>query len=74
VLVSAVSEVVPASGPGGQAPGASEPTDLLLVERLVERLPEMADVKAEQSWEWRQDRPASNEKRGLLTLVEAVLV
>jgi hypothetical protein len=73
-LVSAVSEVVLTSDVGGQAPGASEPTDLLLVERLVERLPEMADVKAEQSWEWRRDRPAGDEKGSLLTLVEAVLV
>jgi hypothetical protein len=74
VLVSAVSEVVLPSGPGAQDRGASEPTDLLLVERLVERLPQIADVKAEQSWEWRQDRPAGDEKRSLLTLVEAVLV
>ena len=69
-----MSEVELPSGPGAQARAASEPTDLLSVERLVERLPQSADVKAEQSWEWRQDRPAGDEKRSLLTLVEAVLV
>ena len=74
VLVSAVSEVELRGGPGGKGTPASEPRDLLHVERLVERLPEIAEIKAEQSWEWRQDRPLAAEKRSLLTLVEAVLV
>jgi hypothetical protein len=47
---------------------------LLFVERLEERLPEIAEIKAEQSWEWRHDRQVGAEKRSLLTLVEAVLV
>jgi hypothetical protein len=74
VLVSAVSEVELRSGPGGKAAPAGEPVDLLFVERLEERLPEIAEIKAEQSWEWRQDRQVGAEKRSLLTLVEAVLV
>jgi hypothetical protein len=74
VLVSAVSEVELRSGPGGKAAPVGEPVDLLFVERLEERLPEIAEIKAEQSWEWRQDRQVGAEKRSLLTLVEAVLV
>jgi len=74
VLVSAVSEVELRGGPGGKATPAGEPTDLLFVERLEERLPGIAEIKAEQSWEWRQDRQVGAEKRSLLTLVEAVLV
>ena len=73
-LISAVSTVELAGGPGPNAKPLGEPTDLLSVERLSERLPEIAEIKAEQSWEWRQDRPADNEKRSLLTLIEAVLV
>ena len=74
VLVSAVSEVELRGGQGSKGTPVSEPRDLLHVERLVERLPEIAELKAEQSWEWRQDRPGTAEKRSLLTLVEAVLV
>ena len=80
-LISAVSQVelvgpAPKKGGGsgphdGQAP---EPQDLLEVERLVERLPQIAEVKAQQSWEWRQDLSAGAEKRSLLTLVEAVFL
>jgi hypothetical protein len=74
VLVSAVSEVELRSGPGGKAAPVGDPVDLLFVERLEERLPGIAEIKAEQSWEWRQDRQVGAEKRSLLTLVEAVLV
>ena len=74
VLISAVSEVELRGGQGSKGTPVSEPRDLLHVERLVERLPEIAEVQAEQSWEWRQDRPGTAEKRSLLTLVEAVLV
>jgi hypothetical protein len=74
VLISAVSEVEWRGGPGNKGEAAGEPSDLLSVERLVERLPEIAEVKAEQSWEWRQDQAPAAEKRSLLTLVEAVLV
>ena len=74
VLISAVSEVELRGAPGGKGTPVSEPVDLLHVERLEERLPEIAEVQAEQSWEWRQDRPGNAEKRSLLTLVEAVLV
>jgi hypothetical protein len=70
VLISAVSEVdLSANGtPLG------DPRDLLEVERLVERLPEIAETQAEESWEWRHERQRGSEKRSLLTLVEAVLV
>jgi hypothetical protein len=64
VLVSPVSEVRLKSGPGGKDVAASEPRDLLSVERLVERLPASADVKAEQSWEQRRG--------STVTLIEAV--
>jgi hypothetical protein len=74
VLISAVSEVQWLGGPGHQGEAAGEPSDLLSVERLVERLPEIAEVKAEQSWEWRQDQPGGAGQRSLLSLVEAVLV
>jgi hypothetical protein len=73
-LISAVSEVELRSGPGGKVAPAGDPLDLLFVERLEERLPEIAEIKAEQSWEWRHDRQVGAEKRSLLTLVEAVLV
>jgi len=66
VLVSPVSEVTLRKLPGGKEVAASEPRDLLSVERLIERLPQNADVKAEQSWEWRRG--------DLLTLIEAVFV
>ena len=72
VLVSAVSEVVLTGAGNGQPVG--EPCDLLGVEQLSERLPKMADVKDERSWEWRRPLPESSEKSSLLTLVEAVLV
>ena len=72
VLVSAVSEVALTEGGNGQPVG--EPCDLLGVEQLSERLPKMADVKDERSWEWRRPLPESSEKSSLLTLVEAVLV
>ena len=74
VLISAVSEVAWQGGPGNKGAPAGEPCDLLSVERLVERLPQIAEIKAEQSWEWRQEAPAGAEKRSLLTLVEALLV
>ena len=73
VLVSAVSEVELRGGPGKAVP-VGEPTDLLLVERLEERLPTVAEIKAEQSWEWRRDAQLGTEKRSVLTLVEAILV
>ena len=73
VLVSAVSEVELRGGPGKATP-VGEPTDLLFVERLEERLPGIAEIKAEQSWEWRRDRQVGAEKRTLLTLVEALFV
>ncbi|HXK19955.1 MAG TPA: hypothetical protein VNG33_19225, partial [Polyangiaceae bacterium] len=81
VLVSAVSQVeLPRSAakrPGGSGPPsaeAPEPVDLLEVASLVERLPQIAEVKTQQSWEWPQDPPAAAENVSLLTLVEAVLV
>jgi hypothetical protein len=73
LLISAVSEV----DVGGAAhPGrpAGEPHDLLGVESLSERLPEMAQVKQDWRWEWRLPRSSAGEKGSLLTLVEAVLV
>jgi hypothetical protein len=73
VLVSRVSEVELTPGPQGPT-AQSEPTDLLGVERLVERLPQNVEIEAEESWEWPQDRPQDAQKRRLLTLVEAVLV
>jgi hypothetical protein len=73
VLISSVSEVKLRSLAGGQNDPDGEPLDLLSVERLVELLPQIAEVKAEQSWERRLDRPDA-QKRSLLTLVEAVLV
>jgi hypothetical protein len=69
-----VSEVEWLGGPGTKGAAAGEPTDLLMVERLVERLPEIAEIKAEQSWEWRQDPPPGSGKHAVLSLVEAVLV
>jgi len=77
VLISAVSQVELPAAPAGARPRhdeAPEPHDLLEVERLAERLPEIAEIKAEQSWEWHQAPPPGAEKRSLLTLVEAVLV
>lgn len=74
VLISAVSEVEWQGGPGNKGAPAGEPNDLLSVERLVERLPEIAEIKAEQSWEWREEPPGGAAKRSLLTLVEALLV
>jgi len=73
-LISKVSEVEWLGGPGNKGAAAGEPTDLLMVERLVERLPEIAEIKAEQSWEWRQDPPPGSGKHAVLSLVEAVLV
>jgi hypothetical protein len=72
VLITAVSEVELRSGPGGKSSPIGEPRDLLHVERLFERLPEIAEVKAEQSWESPQERQSGSEKRTVLTLVEAV--
>lgn len=74
VLISRVSEVEWRGGAGRQGHAVGEPRDLLSVERLVERLPEIAEIKAEESWEWRQDPPAGEERPSLLSLVEAVLV
>jgi hypothetical protein len=80
-LISAVSQVELSAAAAKRSSGAGphpdetpEPEDLLEVERLVERLPQIAEIKAEQSWEWRQDPPPGAEMRSLLTLVEAVLV
>ena len=67
-----MSEVALTGAGNGQPVG--EPTDLLGVERLSERLPKMADLKDERSWEWRRPLLESSEKSSLLTLVEAVLV
>lgn len=64
LLISAVSEVTLRIGPGGKEVAATEPRDLLAVERLVERLPHAATVKAEQTWEQRRGN--------VLTLIEAL--
>jgi hypothetical protein len=74
VLVSPVSELVLVAGAGGKSVADGEPRDLLSVERLVERLPQIAEIKAEQSWERQKARPGGAEKHSLLTLIEAVLV
>jgi hypothetical protein len=74
VLVSGVSEVELSELPNGKKTANGEPTDLLAVERLVERIPQIGEIKAEQSWERQDPLPAGPEKRSLLTLVEAVLV
>jgi hypothetical protein len=74
LLVSAVSEVVLVPQPGRKSQPVGEPRDLLGVEHLSERLPKMAVVKREASWEWRRPLAGSAEKHSLLTLVEAVLV
>jgi hypothetical protein len=75
-LISAVSQVVLRGGPqsGGKPVAEGEPRDLLAVERLSERLPQIAEARAEQSWEFRSPSPTANENRSLLTLVEALLV
>lgn len=73
LLISAVSEVdVAAAAQSGRPAG--EPRDLLGVESLSERLPEMAQVKQDWRWEWRLPGSSAGEKGSLLTLVEAVLV
>jgi hypothetical protein len=74
VLVSAVSQVTLRRLPNGQNAAEGEPDDLLSVEHLAERLPEAAQTKAEQSWEWQQALPQGVKNGSLLTLVEAVLV
>jgi hypothetical protein len=74
VLISAVSQVELRHLPNGQKEAQGEPLDLLWVEQLSERLPQIVEVKAEQSWEWAEDRPNGDAKRSLLTLVEALLV
>jgi hypothetical protein len=66
VLISPVSEVTLRGAPGGKDMAASEPRDLLSVERLVERLPQGVAVKAELSWERRRG--------SVLTLTEAVRI
>jgi len=73
-LVTAVSQVELRSMPNGKKSAAGEPQDLLHVERLVERLPQIAETKAEASWEYAQEGADSTEKLSLLTLVEAVVV
>lgn len=73
VLVSAVSEVALRTSPNGQKSAVGEPRDLLGVERLEERLPEIAEPRAAQSWELESALPEP-EKQSLLTLIEAVLV
>ncbi|HVY29304.1 MAG TPA: hypothetical protein VHB79_22250 [Polyangiaceae bacterium] len=74
VLVSAVSQVELRRLPNGQDAADGEPHDLLLVERLSERLPQTAPIKAQQSWEHRHQRPDSAPGHSLVTLIEAVLV
>jgi hypothetical protein len=74
LLISAVSDLILTATGSGKGQPVGEPRDLLGVERLSERLPKMADVKQERSWEWRRPLPGSAEKGSLLTLVEAVLV
>jgi hypothetical protein len=73
VLISAVSEVELRVAANGKKSAVGEPRDLLSVERLVERLPELAEPRAEQSWELERPVPGVAE-RTLLTLVEAVLM
>lgn len=76
ILVSGVSEVTLRSAPNGKKSAVGEPRDLLGVERLVERLPQTVEPRAEHSWEAPgpvDSRPGS-ENLSLLTLVEAVLV
>lgn len=72
VLVSAVSQVTLRTLPSGQSVAEGEPLDLLSVEHLAERLPETAQSKAEQSWEWQRPLPQGSKNGSLLTLVEAV--
>jgi hypothetical protein len=74
VLVSAVSEVELQTLANGKKTAVGEPVDLLGVERLEERLPEIAEIKAEHSWEHARAFEGGAEKRSLLTLVEALLV
>lgn len=74
VLVTAVSEVELQTLPSGKKDAVSEPRDLLGVERLEERLPEIAEIKAEHSWELARPLEGSSENRSVLTLVEALLV
>lgn len=74
VLVSPVSQVELRRLPNGQDAASGEPQDLLFVERLSERLPQNARIKAERSWEQRAPHPEGDKARSLVTLVEAVLV
>jgi hypothetical protein len=76
VLISAVSEVVLRGGPhsNGKDVAEGDPRDLLAVERLSERLPQIAEARAEESWEFRAPFPTPSQNRSLLTLVEAVLL
>jgi hypothetical protein len=71
VLISAVSEVELQSAPNGKKNAVGEPRDLLCVERLEERLPELAEPQDPQSWEC--ERPGVG-GQSTLTLVEAVLL
>jgi hypothetical protein len=73
VLISPVSEIELRAG-AGKLESHGEPRDLITVERLVERFPVAADVKLEQSWEWKQARNDNAGAPSTLTLVEAVLV
>lgn len=74
VLVSTVSQVELRRLPNGQDAADGEPADLLFVERLSERLPEITEIKAEQSWERRLPHPSGASGRSLVALIEAVLV
>lgn len=74
LLISAVSELDLESLPNGASAALGEPRDLLGVEHLAERLPQVAQIQSEQSWEWRRPSADAAGKRSLLTLVEAVLV
>ena len=58
----------------GGVPGELPYPPPSMVEHLSERLPQIAEIKAEQSWEQRQARPDGAPGRSLVTLIEAVLV
>ena len=73
VLVSAVSEVELQALSSGKQNAVGEPVDLLGVERLQERLPEIAEIKAEHSWELARALDGSG-GRSSLTLIEALLI
>lgn len=65
-LISVVSEL--------RLPAQPEPTDVLEVEHLTERLPHETNVRAEESWEWQRPLPGGDARASLVSLVEAVLI